>query len=215
MGTPASPPAWLPLEEHFSGPEYDARLAWLNPPRAWCLDPHDGLIVAPAAGTDFWRKTHTGHEGDNGHFLYATVAENFVATVEASFWPKHRFDQAGLMIRVSPHCWLKTSVEYEPEGPNLLGAVATNAGLSDWSTQDFSGEANSVAVRIERHGVDYQVSWLAPSAGWRPLRTARLHDDRVGAAVDCGVYACSPTGGGFRAAFRRLRIVGQRAEHTP
>ena len=35
-------------------------------------------------------------------------------TAHVAFNPVHRYDQAGLMVRVSPTCWLKTSVEHEP-----------------------------------------------------------------------------------------------------
>lgn len=43
--------------------------------------------------------------------------------------PLQRFDQAGLMVLLSPSCWLKTSVEAGGGGrPNQLGVVVTNAG---------------------------------------------------------------------------------------
>lgn len=41
---------------------------------------------------------------------------------------------------ISENCWLKTSLEYIPEGPSHLGAVVTNNGYSDWSTQDYPTE---------------------------------------------------------------------------
>jgi len=42
------------------------------------------------------------------------------------------------MIHLSSECWLKTSVEYQLDGPNYLRAVATNGGRLDWSMQPVS-----------------------------------------------------------------------------
>ena len=36
------------------------------------------------------------------------------------------------MVRVSPSCWLKTSVEHEPVGPSRLGAVVVLVFLQNW-----------------------------------------------------------------------------------
>ena len=111
------------------------------------------------------------------------------------------------MVRLSPQCWLKTSVEFEPGEPSRLGAVVTNAGWSDWSTQSIDPEAGrQVAFRITRRGADYLVeAALGQGAGWSQIRLARLHDDK-GGPVTAGLYACSPKEAGFAAAFRYLRV---------
>lgn len=55
--------------------------------------------------------------------------------------------QAGLMVLLSPSCWLKTSVEHGGQGrPSQLGVVATNAGYSDWSTMDVPGHITKVCA---------------------------------------------------------------------
>jgi regulation of enolase protein 1 (concanavalin A-like superfamily) len=69
---------------------------------------------------------------------------NFVGTLS------RQYDQAGLMVRVSPDFWIKTSVEFEPSGPSRLGAVAANYGYSDWSAEDYSRAAGDVWLRIRR-----------------------------------------------------------------
>jgi regulation of enolase protein 1 (concanavalin A-like superfamily) len=117
----------------------------------------------------------------------------------------HQYDQAGLMVRVSPGCWLKTSVEHEPEGPSRLGAVVTNHGYSDWSTQAFPSGPGEVWLRVRREGDDYLVESSRDGGRWEQLRVAHLHEGR-GQPVLAGLYACSPRGAGFRAEFDRFAI---------
>jgi regulation of enolase protein 1 (concanavalin A-like superfamily) len=195
------------LHETFVGPGLDPRLAWLNEPPVWAVDPAGRCLrVHPAAGTDFWQRTHYGFRADSGHLLAAAVEGDWVLSAHVAAAPVHQYDQAGLMARLSPDCWLKTSVEHEPGRAGRLGAVVTNGGYSDWSTQDFTPGPAGLWLRVRREGADYLVEWSADGAGWVQLRVARLHDDPGGAAVACGLYACSPKGAGFAAEFRDLRV---------
>ena len=194
------------LNERFNGPALDARLRWLNPPPAWSVA-SAGLVVRPAAKTDFWQQTHYGFRADNGHFLHLEVAGDFCVTTKVRFHPAHRYDQAGLMVRVGPSCWIKTSVEYESDGPSKLGAVVTNHACSDWSLQDFPRGRNEVRLRIRREVQDFLVQWARGAGGsWELLRVAHLREG-AGQPVSCGLYACSPKGGGFRAEFEFLQVV--------
>ena len=202
------------LSERFTGPALDGRLRWLNLPARWRVGPA-GLVVRPAAQTDFWQRTHYGFRADNGHFLHLKVAGDFSVTTRVRFHPAHAYDQAGLMVRVGRSCWIKTSVEYEPNGPCKLGAVVTNRGWSDWSLQDFPRSRNEVRLRIRREAQDFRVEWArGPGAGWQLIRVAHLHGG-AGRPVLCGVYACSPKGGGFRAEFGFLRVVRNLGEPDP
>lgn len=196
--------AWL--EETLAGPTLDVRLRWHNPPPDWSPG-RDGLVVRTAAGTDFWQGTHYGFRVDNGHLFAAQVEGDFVLETEVVAAPVHQYDQAGLMVRLSERCWLKTSVEAEPGEPSRLGSVVTNAGWSDWSTQDLDPDlARHVAFRVTRRGADYLVeAATAPNGRWSQIRLGRLHEDE-GGPVLAGLYACSPKGEGFAATFKRLRI---------
>ncbi len=195
------------LHEPFDKPTIHPRLRWYCEPARWSVDPvRRCLTVQPDAGTDYWQTTHYGFQRDNGHLLSADVVGDFVLTTHARFHPAHQYDQAGLMVRVSPSCWLKASVEYEPDGPSRLGAVVTNQAYSDWSTQDFSASSREIGLRIHRTGGDYLVEAQVSDGDWTQIRLAHLHDDREGTAVAAGLYACSPKGPGFVAEFRFLRI---------
>jgi len=195
------------LNERFKQPTLDNRLRWLNPPPSWIIDPSlPALVVEPAAPTDFWQETHYGFRADTGHFLFTEIAGDFAITTKVRFRPLHQYDQAGLMVRIGPSCWIKTSVEYEPDGPSRLGAVVTNHGFSDWSVQDFPRETREVCLRIRKEGSDFIVEFAPDEhADWRLMRIAHL-DLEPEAPPACGLYACSPKGAGFRAEFSFLQI---------
>jgi hypothetical protein len=199
----------LLIDERFTRPEFDQRLRWFNPPSKWRIDrERTCLTVEPDAGTDFWRKTHSGLESDTGHLLYAEVQGDIILTTCVRFHPVHRYDQAGLMLRVDGEHWLKTSVEYDLDEPAKLGAVITYGGYSDWSVQPFTGTANEVWLRISTEHGDCLVEHSPDGTAWHMLRLAHLN---AGAQVQCGLYACSPTGGGFRAEFDFLKMEGGQA----
>jgi uncharacterized protein len=197
------------IDETFSTGRHDSRLGWFNEPPRWGIQ-SDRLWLEPAAGSDFWRTTHYGFDADNGHLLGCEIAEtaghDWILTTHVRFHPLHQYDQAGLMVRFSADCWLKTSVEYEPDGPCRLGAVVTNGGFSDWSTQDFPADGRSLWLRLRREAGDYLVECSDDGGRWTQLRMARLLEDAPAATGRCGLYACSPRGGGFRAEFELLRL---------
>lgn len=179
---------------------------WHEEPSSWRID---GGVLSLRADplTDFWQGTHYGFRNDNGHFFHTARGGDFTLSCQVAARPIDRYDQAGLMIRVSADCWLKASVEYEPAGPSRLGAVVTNHGWSDWSTQDIAYPAGPIGLRVTRTGADYVVAAnLTGGPLWTQLRIARLHDDPDG-PVRCGLYACSPQGPGHEATFTDLTIT--------
>ena len=123
--------------------------------------------------------------------------------------PLHQYDQAGLMVRLSPECWLKTSVEYEDGISSRLGCVVTNRGYSDWSTQDIPSGFTEFALRVTRRSGDYLVEAKSPGTPWTQLRLAHLDEDSGSSSVQCGVYACSPKQAGFAASFRAFSLAAQ------
>lgn len=204
--TPAPAPD-APLHETFAGPALDPRLAWFAEPAHWRLDPAARVLrVRPDAATDFWQRTHYGFQADNGHFLHLQAAGDFVLTTRVTSRFAHQYDQAGLMLRLSPTCWLKTSVEYEPHGANRLGAVVTNGGYSDWSTQPLAKEIDTVWLRVRTEANDVIVDASLDGEAWEQIRMARLHEREGAASVPCGLYACSPKEAGYEATFAFLRF---------
>jgi uncharacterized protein len=194
------------LDERFQCTAADSRLEWLNPPKRWSIDPQRGLAVEPHGQTDFWQRTHYGFAADNGHFLGLELPHDVQLSTQVQVHPLHQYDQAGLMIRADATCWLKASVEHEPEGRPQLGVVVTNAAFSDWSLQDFPFPVNAFRLRLSKHGRNVLVEF-APVEGeqWKLMRVARLHCPES-AKLRGGLYACSPKSAGFRAEFAFLRV---------
>jgi regulation of enolase protein 1 (concanavalin A-like superfamily) len=193
------------LKENFGSSRLDDRLSWHNRPKNIEFGKAgNGFTVAPEPETDFWQRTLYGFKRDNGHFLYCELGDNFILETSVSYAFKHQYDQAGLMVRMSPECWIKTSVEYEQEGENKLGAVVTNNGFSDWSTQDCSKKIKSISFRILRKGSDYTVQYRHnQDSDWIQIRVTHLQGRGT---VKCGIYACSPEKSGFMANFHYLTI---------
>lgn len=208
----------LLLHDNFRNNVIHSNLQWYCEPDEWDFHPQKGLILKPNAMTDYWQKTHYGFEVDNGHFLYAETNEDVIITTRVKSYPMHQYDQAGLMVRFSKDCWLKTSIEYEPNGMCKLGAVITNNGYSDWSTQNYKKGSSDIYLRIRREQCDYIVEFLEADPNrdfsldelnvqnWNQLRIARLMEDTNESIFQCGLYACSPQGKGFVAAFDFLHI---------
>ncbi len=187
-------------------PGSDRTFEWHCEPPEWQLQPaNDGLRVRTAAETDFWQRTSYGFRADNGHLFAAPVATDFRVEVRVKWAPARQYDQAGLMVRVDPECWIKTSIELEPGEMNRLGAVVTRNGYSDWSTQDVPRGISEYRLRIERRSVAYTIEASLDDAHWSQIRLAYM-PARADNTVLCGVYACSPKGSGLEATFSEFVI---------
>ena len=211
------------INESFGSETLNSQLSWHNPPARWRVDrERSRLVLEPDAGTDFWQRTHYGFRAGNGHLLKAEIHGDAVISSRFQSYPQHQYDQAGVMVWFSDECWLKTSVEFENEGPSQLGAVVTNKGFSDWSMQDFAppeasgqasaggavptGAALSYCLRIRRAGEDFAVEYRPAEEGaWKLIRLAHLLPAPDQPCFG-GIYACSPQDGGFRAEVEYLRI---------
>lgn len=193
----------LNIHETFDSGDLNKQLQWHCEPSKKKIE-NGQLLVSSDAGTDFWQKTHYGFEVDNGHFLHASIEGGFTMETQMHCEFKNQYDQAGLMVRISPECWVKTSVEFEPDESNKLGAVVTNHGFSDWSTQDVNDEFTDFKIRITRHKSDYFIHFFSLNSNdWIQIRMFHLFDQPK---VQAGLYCCSPKNDGFKAHFDYLRI---------
>jgi regulation of enolase protein 1 (concanavalin A-like superfamily) len=199
------------FRETFSSPSLSPPLQWRNPPPEHTLTAQ-GLKVVTAAHTDFWQRTHYGFQVDNGHHLCLPLSGDFTLSTKVISTPKNRYDQAGLLVWLSPECWLKTAVEFEPDQPSRLGAVVTNLGWSDWSTQDLVSDYGAAWFRIVRTRSDYTVYAATGDPErdlpktWAQIRIAHLHE--AAGPIYAGLYACSPQEAGLEATFAWLEVEG-------
>lgn len=169
------------IDERFDGADLTPVLAWYCQPSRRRIE-SGRLMIEPDAKTDYWQKTHYGFSVDNGPFLHTQVDGDFAVMTRSHLYPQHQYDQAGLMVRFDAEHWIKTSVEYEIGEPSRLGAVVTNGGYSDWSTQDFPIGVSDVSFRIRRTGDDYIVESMLHAGAvageaqsrWVQIRMAHL-----------------------------------------
>lgn len=189
-------------------------MKWHCEPASWSIDVTGREVhLQTRANTDFWQRTHYGFQADNGHFLYLPIDGDFVVTSCVTAVGRNQYDQAGLMLRMSENCWLKTSIECEPnEATNRLGAVVTNMGHSDWSTQSVDRSVETVWFRIDVKGPTCIVFTSVDGQTWEQIRVAQLLERTDLQALGCGVYACSPKAAGFEVRFRYLHI--ERSHHV-
>lgn len=179
------------------------RMKWLYEPKIWEVR-KDGIYVETDEITDFWQRTHYGFRNDNAHMLYRETENDFTMTTKIKFEPVNQFDQCGLVVRIDEDNWLKTSIEYEGDNPPKLGAVVTNLGYSDWSTEELDTQAYEAEFRISREGNDYKIEVNVLDRGWKQLRICHLHSNER--KVKCGIYCCSPIANGYKVLFEDLKI---------
>ncbi|WP_245579645.1 DUF1349 domain-containing protein [Alteribacter aurantiacus] len=194
------------LNEHFEDNRLSDDLKWFCEPKEWFIEKNSSeLVMHTDENTDYWKKTHYGFEADNGHFLYKETNKNFRLTTKVKTKPKSKYDQAGLMLRFSEDTWIKTSLEYMPNGLSKLGAVVTNHGYSDWSTQHVEYENEDLFYRISRIGQNGYVDFSFDGVQWYQIRIAHL-DIPENSPVKVGLYACSPQGKDQEVRFDFLEI---------
>jgi regulation of enolase protein 1 (concanavalin A-like superfamily) len=177
-----------------------SRGTWLNPPAS--AEEQDGALVAVSADrTDFWRTTGYGFVHDDGHALLAPFPNG--SAVEVAFVGDFReqFDQAGVLVRVTPETWMKAGIEF-CDGLPQLGAVVTH-GMSDWSQspapEDWAGR--EVTVRVSRSGDALTVRGRCEDGPWRMIRLAPLAPEAEALA---GPTFCSPSRAGLQVRFTRF-----------
>lgn len=178
---------------------------WLNEPKDYKIE-NNALIVKSDSDTDFWQRTHYGFRRNTGHCLLLKKKGDFIMTTSVNYHPKEQYDQAGLIVYLSEDFWIKTSIEFEPVGPYNLGAVVTNNGYSDWSTQPFNEKDVEMDFKIERKGNDFYVhAKSSKSTDWQQLRICHFFIPED-SELNIGVYCCSPAKGGFETCFKFLNI---------
>jgi len=176
-------------------------MTWLNEPK-WGWEA-DHLWVETRGDTDCWQRTHYGFSHDNAHALVCPVPGAFRMRARFRFAPNSQYDQCGLIVRADAHCWFKCSVEFEPDGESRLGSVVTNAGYSDWATQDIASGTREMSYEVLVKDRDIIVRHSLDGVDYRQMRIAHL---AAAGPLMAGVYGCSPAGRGFRFEVSDFRI---------
>lgn len=176
-------------------------LTWLNEPPHHAIK--DGVLeVTTGEKTDFWRETFYDFWRDDGHFLSKSVEGDFSAEVTVQGDYEVLYDQAGLMMRLSPSHWIKAGVEFT-DGKSYFSVVVTN-DASDWSLVEVPINPDGIRIRMTRHAEAIRVQYLdGRDNHWKPVRLAYFPPTQT---VNVGVMCCSPQRQGFKARFKDLQI---------
>ncbi len=179
----------------------------------WTHDPvesrivGDDLLVTAVEGSDAWRITSYGFTHASEHALVAPLATP--GAVEVSFVADlpEQFDQAGIFIKASDTCWIKTGIE-QSEGTLQLGAVVTN-GRSDWSVAPVGEWAGrDVTIRASREGDAITVRARVDD---EPFRLVRVIPLEPSFDVEAGPFLCAPSRAGLTVRFLSWEVGGQDA----
>ena len=173
---------------------------WYNEPSNWTSD-ENSITIKSEPETDFWRITHSGFIGDNGHFYAQSQAGDFQADVKVSGEYTSMYDQAGLMVRVDEATWIKCGIEYM-DGRQHVSAVVTRE-FSDWSMVLLPSNPPAIWLRLKRVGITIEISYALDGTSYQLLRQAYLSSAK---SLDVGVMTAAPIGKGFTASFEGLTI---------
>ncbi|QOZ43798.1 DUF1349 domain-containing protein [Bradyrhizobium sp. CCBAU 53340] len=174
---------------------------WLNEPKQWSTQ-NDGLQIVTDQATDFWRETHYGFSRDSGHFLGFPTADAFTAELHVQADFSSLYDQAGIMVRIDAHRWVKAGIEFS-DGRAMLASVLTD-GQSDWATAPYEHDARDFQVRAT---VTNGVLRLQVSADSRVWPLMRLAPFPVARSYLVGPMACTPERAGLKVTFPTFRLT--------
>ncbi len=174
---------------------------WFNEPSSWSATDTE-LRITSDDKTDFWRETYYGFARDNGHFLATTVTGEFTAQLRFRATYSHLYDQAGIMVRIDEHNWVKAGIEFT-DGEHALSTVVT-AGKSDWSVGALKGDPTDVLLRVTVARGTLRIQASTDGMFWPLFRLAPFQNN---SHYFVGPMCCSPERAGFEASFSDF-IVG-------
>ena len=197
-------------------------LEWKNEPESFSLDAEAGLRMIPKPKTDFWRRTYQDPPADraSGHaLLYEVPVGVQECTAQTVFTLKHQtqYDQAGVMVFIDDHHWLKAGIELEGGVP-CMSCVVTN-GESDWGYLVWpTAEDITIRVTIRRYPsavCECKVEYMDEKGVWCFLRESPISLPGEGGEIKVGVTCCAPkkekegSDAGMEAIFKSLVIQGE------
>ncbi|ORY01479.1 DUF1349-domain-containing protein [Basidiobolus meristosporus CBS 931.73] len=179
----------------------DIQLQWSIPPTSLEREGTTLKLVSSPI-SDFWRTT-TAHRM-SGNFGYQRVnATKFKASCLVRGQWNIEYDQAGIMVYLDDHTWIKAGIEYSG-GVQYISAVVTNP-YSDWAlfSSPIDTTVNHLLIELERNGPVVKLSYGAVESasdeeayrsGAKPLKIFRKVTcfTQEQASLDVGIMACSP-----------------------
>lgn len=173
---------------------------WLNEPANWTLNA-DSLSVVTDANTDFWQKTWYGFHRHSGHVYGCDVSGDFTFELKVEGELIDLYDQAGLMLVLDEHRWLKGAIEYNDSQP-MISSVLTNP-FSDWVPGIFPGEARCFWLRLTLKAGSLRLQYSVDGKHWPLLRLCSFP---VAERYFVGAMCCTPERQGLAVTFSDMRL---------
>lgn len=174
---------------------------WLNEPERWTAE-GDRLQIVTDKGTDFWRETHYGFHRDSGHFLGFPTGEAFTASLRVQGHFQALYDQAGIMVRIDAHHWVKAGIEFSDDRA-MLASVLTD-GRSDWATAPYEHDPGDFWMRATVADGVLRLQVSADGTYWPLMRLAPF--PRASFYL-VGPMACTPERAGLEVVFSTFRLT--------
>jgi len=183
------------------GISLEVGVQWINEPARWSAA--DGVLnVTAEAGTDFWRTTHYGYVRDDGHLYGEVLDGDFDLRMRVRGAYADQYDQAGAMVRVDEHHWLKTGIEYV-DGRIRFSTVITRE-YSSWTVADLPAGAADLDLHLARRGDAVEIRSGVDGGATELAGVVYLPPSRPAFA---GAMCAAPSGAGFEVSFYDLAIT--------
>jgi uncharacterized protein len=174
---------------------------WLNEPERWSAE-GDSLKLVTDKGSDFWRETHYGFNRDSGHFLGFPTGEAFTASLRVQGDFRALYDQAGIMVRIDAHHWVKAGIELS-DGRAMLASVLTHE-RSDRATSPYEHDAGDFWIRATVADGVLRLQVSADGNYWPLMRLAPFPN---ASSYLVGPMACTPERAGLDVVFSTFRLT--------
>ena len=112
------------------------------------------------------------------------------------------FDAGSLQVRVNDDVWAKLCFEYSPQQHPMIVSVVTRGVSDDCNSTQI--EEDNVFLRITRRDAIFAFHYSLDGQLWQLVRHFALGD---APALQVGLSAQSPTGGGCTATFSQIRYT--------
>lgn len=188
----------------WAAPQPDADLLsqmnWMNQPASAKINGTE-ITVRSRAKTDFWQKTFDGYVADSGHFFHLPASGNFTFTALINGKYATQYDQAGLMVRIDAENWMRCGTEFI-DGKRYASVVFTRT-YSDGSTLPDLSETEPIWWRVVRKNDSIETFCSLDGTKFMSVRMGYFPTQRT---VEVGLMCAAPSGEGFDASFKALKL---------
>lgn len=184
-----------------------SQMSWMNEPASSKIT-GNAITVRSRAKTDFWQKTFDGYAADNGHFLHLPASGDFTFTAQMNGQYATQYDQAGLMVRIDAENWMRCGTEFI-DGRRYASVVFTRT-YSDGSTLPDLSETEPIWWRVVRKNNSIETFCSLDATKFMSVRMGYFPTERK---VEVGLMCAAPSGPGFDASFRALKLETSTSDH--